>query len=64
MYYIYHDELDSGLVYWNRRERRFQSYLTKSCLYPTFKGASRVDSHIMVMWGLRSIGVHRVGVPH
>jgi len=32
----------AGIRFWNRRERRWQDYLTNSCIYPTMKGAQRV----------------------
>jgi len=28
--------------YWNRRKAMWQTYLTKSCAYPTYKGSWRV----------------------
>jgi len=32
--------------YWNRRAKRWQSYLTKACVYSTCNGAKRIFKKI------------------
>jgi DNA-binding transcriptional regulator GbsR (MarR family) len=32
--------------YWNRRAKRWQSYLTKACIYSTCNGAKRIFKKI------------------
>jgi hypothetical protein len=40
--FIYMDD-KYGTRFWNRRKKAFQDHLTKSCVYPTFKGAERMS---------------------
>ena len=39
--FIFIDDID-GIRFWNRRKKEWQEYLTKSCVYPTMKGAQPV----------------------
>lgn len=43
-YFIFKDDTDSAddIQFWNRRERRWQGYLTKSCVYSSRRGAEPV----------------------
>ena len=44
-YYITTNDSSLGYetcYYWNRRKKRFQSYLTIACIYPTLIGVRRV----------------------
>ena len=47
-------------VFWNRRKNRFQSYLTKSCIYPTCNGAKRIfrkisENHVGISFYMKRI---------
>ena len=49
-YYIATKDFSLGFYpttqYWNRRAKRWQSYLTKACVYPTCNGAKRIFKKI------------------
>ena len=42
--FIFKDDGDTAadITFWNRRESRWQADLTRSCIYPTMKGAQPV----------------------
>ena len=47
-------------VFWNRKKNRFQSYLTKSCIYPTCNGAKRIfrkisENHVGISFYMKRI---------
>jgi hypothetical protein len=48
-YYIATKDFSFGYdttSYWNRRAKRWQSYLTKACVYSTCNGAKRIFKKI------------------
>ena len=48
-YYIATKDFSFGYdttSYWNRRAKRWQSYLTKACIYSTVTGAKRIFNRI------------------
>ena len=40
----------SHVMYWNRRKKVWQTNLTKSCIYPTFKGTNRTARKLFNAW--------------
>ena len=41
-YFVYRETKGKALKeYWNRKDGRFEQWFTKSCIYPTYKGADR-----------------------
>ena len=52
--------------YWNRKDGRFEQWFTKSCIYPTYKGADRqAESLIKIpLYCTKdaSIGVDNIGI--
>jgi len=44
------DFTESRVLYWNRRKNQWQQYLTKSCIYPTFKGTNLTANILFNSW--------------
>jgi len=39
-------DTEAKVLYWNRRKAVWQKHLSKSCIYPTFKGSWRVFKRV------------------
>lgn len=48
--FISDDYTESCVLYWNRRKNQWQRYLTKSCIYPTFKGTNLTAKRLFNSW--------------